>query len=81
VQFTGCTLAPDTLECLRAAPHATLRDAIDTTPSFVSPNGADYTWGITIDRDLIEKSLRQHIREGRYARVPIIGDQVDDEGR
>jgi acetylcholinesterase len=40
----------------------------------------DYTWGITIDGDLIKKSLRQYIREGRYARVPILGGQVDDEG-
>jgi acetylcholinesterase len=80
VQFTGCTSAPDTLECLRAAPYATLRDAVDTTPSFVSPNGVDHTWIITIDGDLIKKSLRQYIREGRYARVPILGGQVDDEG-
>ena len=80
VEFTGCTSAPDTLECLRVAPYATLRDTVDTTPAFVSPNGLDYTWGITIDGDLIKKSLRQYIREGCYARVPILGGQVDDEG-
>jgi hypothetical protein len=82
VWFAGCTSTPDTSERPRAAPYATLRDAADTTPSFVSPNGMDYTWGITItiDGELIKKSLRQYTREGRHASVPILGGQVDDEG-
>ncbi|KAF9643417.1 sterol esterase [Thelephora ganbajun] len=80
VQFTGCTSAPDTLECLRVAPYATLKDAINTTPSFLSPNGLDLTWDISIDGDLIKKSLKQYICDGGYARVPILGGQVDDEG-
>ena len=80
VQLTGCTSATDTLECLRAAPYATLKDAVDTAPSFLSPNGVDYTWGVSIDGDLVRKTLRQYIREGCYARVPTLGGQVDDEG-
>jgi len=80
VEFTGCTSAPDTLECLRAAPYATLKDAVDTTPENFSPNGLDLTWTISVDGDLIKKSLRQYVREGCYARVPIIGNLVDDEG-
>ena len=42
--------------------------------------GLDFTWGISIDGDLINKSLRQYVREGCYARVPIVGGLVDDEG-
>jgi len=80
VQFTGCASAPNTLECLRSAPYATLMDAVNTTPAFLSPNGLDLTWGISIDGDLIKKSLKQYIREGCYARIPMIGGQVDDEG-
>ena len=80
MQFTGCASAPDTLECLRAAPYATLKDAVDSTPSFLSTNGLNFTWGITIDGDLVKKSLRQYIHEGSYARVPILGGQTDDEG-
>ena len=80
VQYTGCSSAPDTLECLRAAPYATLKDAINTTPSFLSPNGLDITWGASIDGQLIQKSFKQYIDEGCYARVPILGGQVDDEG-
>jgi len=80
VEFTGCTSAPDTLECLRAVPYATLKDAVDTTPGTFSSNGLDGTWSISIDGDLIKKSLGQYIRGGRYARVPMVGGLVDDEG-
>ena len=55
-------------------------DAINTTPSFLVPGGLDLTWSITIDGDLIKKSLNQYIDEGCYARVPILGGEVDDEG-
>ena len=79
MEFTGCTSAPDTLECLRAAPYATLKDAIEAA-SAPSSNGLDFTWGISIDGDLVKKSLRQYVREGCYARVPIVGGLVDDEG-
>ena len=80
MESTGCTSAPDTLECLRAAPYATLKDAVDTTPVIFSTNGLDITWSISVDGDLIKKSLRQYIHEGCYARVPMIGNLVDDEG-
>ena len=80
VQFTGCSSAQDTLECLRAAPYDTLKAAVDTTPSFLSPNGVDFTWGISIDGEFVQKSLKQYIEEGCYARIPILGGQVDDEG-
>ena len=80
VEFTGCTSAPDTLECLRATPYATLKDAVETTPVLFSPNGLDITWSISVDGDLIKKSLRQYISEGCYARVPVVGNLVDDEG-
>lgn len=80
VNYTGCTSAPDTLECLRSAPNATLRDAVNTTPAFVSPNGLDLTWSISIDGDLFKKSVREYIREGSYPKIPMIGGQVDDEG-
>ena len=55
-------------------------DAINTSPSFLVPGGLDLTWSITIDGDLIKKSLNQYIDEGCYARVPILGGEVDDEG-
>lgn len=55
-------------------------DAINTTPSSLTPGGLDLTWSITIDGDLITKSLNQYIEEGYYARVPILCGQVDDEG-
>ena len=36
VQETGCAEAEDTLECLRQAPFATLKQAMDNSPWFVS---------------------------------------------
>jgi len=80
VNFTGCASAPDTLECLRAAPYATLVDAVNTTPSFLSPNGLDLTWQVSIDGELVQRSLREYLNEGCYARIPVLGGQVDDEG-
>jgi len=55
-------------------------DAVDTTPVLNSPKGMDITWSISVDGDLVKKSLRRYVREGCYARVPIIGNLVDDEG-
>ena len=80
VWFTRCTSATDTLECLGAAPYATLKDDVNTTPSFLSPSGVGYTWGVSIDGDLVRKTPRQYILEGCYASVPMLGSQVDDEG-
>jgi len=55
-------------------------DAINTTPALFSPNGMDITWSISVDGDLMKKSLRQYISAGSYAKVPIIGGGTDDEG-
>ena len=80
VQFTGCSSAPNTLECLRAAPYGSLQDAVNTTPPFLSPNGLDITWSISVDGELVKKTLNQYVSEGCYARVPTLGSVVDDEG-
>jgi len=55
-------------------------DAVNTTPALFSPNGLDLAWSISIDGDLMKKSLRQYISEGTYAKVSIIGGGTDDEG-
>ena len=80
VQDTGCSSAPDTLECLRAVPYETLQDAINKTPPFLSPNGLDLTWSFSVDGELIQKTLKEYINDDCYARIPILGGQVDDEG-
>ncbi|KAF9789721.1 Alpha/Beta hydrolase protein [Thelephora terrestris] len=80
VQFTRCNSALDTLECLRAVPYATLADAVNNTPSFLSPNGLDLTWVPSIDGEFLQKSLSDYLNEGSYARIPVLGGQVDDEG-
>lgn len=35
VKDTGCSDAADTLQCLRTAPYATLKDAIDNSPGLL----------------------------------------------
>ena len=55
-------------------------DAVNTTPPLSFPTGLDISWRISVDGDLMKKSLRQYISEGHYARVPILGGLVDDEG-
>ena len=37
VQAAGCAGAEDTLECLRQLPFQTLKDAVNMSPSFMSP--------------------------------------------
>jgi len=55
-------------------------DAINTAPALASLDGVDIIWSISVDGDLMKKSLRQYINAGSYARVPIIGGGTDDEG-
>jgi len=55
-------------------------DAVNTIPALFSSNVLDLAWSISIDGDLMKKSLRQYISEGIYAKVPIIGGGTDDEG-
>jgi len=55
-------------------------DAVNTIPALFSSNVLDLAWSISIDGDLMKKSLRQYISEGNYAKVPTIGGGTDDEG-
>lgn len=80
VQGTNCTAAKSTLDCLRKVPIDALLKAIDTTPAMFSPQGLLFTWGQSVDDDLFKKTPKQLIREGRYAKVPILAGSNDDEG-
>ena len=49
--------------------------------SFITTlNGSDVVWSISLDGELIKKSLNKYISDGCYAKVPILGGDVDDEG-
>ena len=55
-------------------------DALSTISSSPTFDGVDITWSISIDGELIKKSLNQYVSDGCYARVPTLGGDVDDEG-
>jgi len=80
VQQTNCTASKSTLECLRKVPSATLLDAVNTTPAMFSPNSMNFTWFQSVDNVLFNKSLKEYIREGQYAKVPVLAGGNDDDG-
>ena len=45
-----------------------------------SDRGLNLTWGLSFGGGFLTESLKKSIREGRYAKVPIIAGDVDDEG-
>lgn len=80
VQKTECSSASSTLDCLRQLPAQTLLDVVNTTPAQFSPHALNFTWSLSVDGVLLNKTLKESIRLGQYAKVPLLGGQVDDEG-
>jgi len=80
VQGTNCSAAKSTMECLRKVPADALLKVIDTTPAMFSPEGLIFTWGQSVDNVLFKKTSKQLIREGNYAKVPVLAGSTDDEG-
>ena len=68
------------LDCLRHADYNVLKAAIDSTPSLFSDRGLNLTWGPSFGGGFLTESLKTSIRKGRYAKVPILAGDVDDEG-
>ncbi|KAH7915897.1 Alpha/Beta hydrolase protein [Hygrophoropsis aurantiaca] len=80
VNVTNCTGAVDTLSCLRAAPYsAVLNGVLQTTPllSYQALNGS---WHPLVDGIILKQTIRQSLAQGKYAKVPVIAGDVDDEG-
>jgi len=80
VQQTNCTASTSTLDCLRKVSSATLLDAVNTTPAMLSANSMNFTWFQSVDDVLFNKSLKEYIREGHYAKVPVLAGGNDDDG-
>ena len=73
-------MALDTFGCLRAVSYANLTGALGTVASAFPTRGVDMTWAISIDGDLMKKSMNQYVNEGSYTTIPILGGEVEDEG-
>jgi carboxylesterase type B len=80
VDLTGCTGQNDTLSCLRNAPFDSLMSAINSLPSVFSDHGLNLTFSPSVDGKFFNKTMKEYVREGHYAQVPVIYGTTDDEG-
>ncbi|KAN0094638.1 Alpha/Beta hydrolase fold [Tylopilus felleus] len=80
VQQANCTSANDTLNCLRQAPYETIVNAVLQTTPLLSYQALNIAWRPQVDGVFLKQSIRQSLSQGKYARVPAILGDVDDEG-
>ncbi|KAK4120494.1 alpha/beta-hydrolase [Parathielavia appendiculata] len=79
VAKAGCAGAADTLACLRAAPYDKFLAAANSVPAILSYNSVALSYLPRPDGKVLTKSPDVLIKEGKYAAVPmIIGDQEDE---
>jgi carboxylesterase type B len=79
VAAAGCSSASDTLECLRGVDYETLLNATNSVPAFLSYTCAALSYLPRPDSTTLTDSPDVLIQEGKYAPVPfIIGDQEDE---
>jgi len=80
VDLAGCKGQNDTLGCLRQAPFESIMGAINTLPAVFSNHGLNFTFAPSVDGKFFNKTLKEYVREGHYAQVPLIYGTTDDEG-
>jgi carboxylesterase type B len=79
VEKAGCAGADDTLACLREAPYDKFLAAANSVPAILSYNSVALSYLPRPDGKALTKSPDVLVREGKYAAVPmIIGDQEDE---
>ncbi|KAF8836991.1 alpha/beta-hydrolase [Paxillus ammoniavirescens] len=77
---TNCTSATDTLDCLRQAPYQSIINAVLQATPLLSYQALNTSWGPLVDGVFFKQSARQSLKQGKYARIPAILGDVDDEG-
>ncbi|KAL2129594.1 hypothetical protein VTI74DRAFT_7548 [Chaetomium olivicolor] len=79
VAKAGCSGAKDTLACLRALPLDKFTAAANSVPFFLSYTSVALSYLPRPDGRVLTKSPDLLVKEGKYAAVPmIIGDQEDE---
>nr|CAA46805.1 triacylglycerol lipase [Limtongozyma cylindracea] len=79
VSSAGCGSASDKLACLRSALSDTLLDATNNTPGFLAYSSLRLLYLPRPDGKNITDDMYKLVRDGKYASVPvIIGDQNDE---
>jgi carboxylesterase type B len=79
VKKAGCSSAKDTLNCLRQLSYSKFLDAANSVPHVLSYNSVALSYLPRPDGKTLTKSPELLAKEGKYAAVPmIIGDQEDE---
>lgn len=79
VASAGCSSASDTLECLRGVSYETLLNATNSVPGLLSYSSVALSYLPRPDGTVLTASPELLVAEGKYAKVPfIIGDQEDE---
>lgn len=79
VQNAGCSGASDTLECLRSLDYTTFLNAANSVPSILSYNSVALSYLPRPDGTVLTDSPDRLVLAGKYAPVPfIVGDQEDE---
>lgn len=82
VQNAGCSGASDTLACLRNKDYTTFLNAANSVPSIFSYRSLDIAYPPRPDPadDFFPQSPEIPVKEGKFAKVPIIIGDQEDEG-
>lgn len=79
VENAGCSSASNTLQCLRDLDYTDLLNAANSVSGIFSYTSVDLSYLPRPDGTVLTDSPDALIREGKYAKVPfIIGDQEDE---
>lgn len=79
VKNAGCASASDTLECLRGVDYTTCLNAANSVPEFLGYNSAALFYLPRPDGTALTDSPEVLVEQGKYAKVPfIVGDQEDE---
>jgi carboxylesterase type B len=79
VKEAGCASAPDTLACLRGVDYSTYLNAVNSAPGILSYSTVSLSYLPRPDGSALTASPDQLIVAGKYAKVPyIVGDQEDE---
>ncbi|KAF4617357.1 hypothetical protein D9613_005829 [Agrocybe pediades] len=70
VARTGCSKAADTLECLRKVPYASLKDAINRTPSLFSFKALNLAWMPRTDGVFLTENPQILLQKNIVANIP-----------
>ncbi|KAJ5150856.1 secreted lipase [Penicillium canariense] len=79
VESAGCGSATDTLECLRGLDYTTFLNAANSVPGLLSYHSVALSYLPRPDGTVLTDSPENLVMNGKYASVPfIVGDQEDE---